>query len=60
MPVYFVCIYACVVINVLEGFFCDVQHDFGNNRTLEDERRVDELGRETIKAIWVDRGVVNV
>lgn len=37
MPVYFVCIYACIVINVLEGFFCEVQRDFGNNRTLQKE-----------------------
>lgn len=37
MLVYFVCIYACIVINVLEGFFCDVQHDFGNNGSCKTE-----------------------
>lgn len=58
MPVYFVCIYACIVINVLEGFFCDVQHDFGNNGTLQDERS--DLGCQILKASWVDGGAINV
>lgn len=28
--------------------------------TLQDERRVSDLGCETVKTIWVDRGVTDV